>query len=346
MAAELRAIALLLQWADARGINIEQRIGSGTLLDPFEIIGLRDALRVNQVTGAAVVPLVHYTRVVYVRDYLKWRAEHMAQKLGFDDPRFDRSRVRLGEFLKNMMQFLSKPRVGNREGITADAERILLDTIRPGSPANPFRRKHQHRNHALVLAYLRLGIRLSEALVLKGADLDLHGPKPYLVVHRRADDPDDPRPDQPLVKTAGRLLPLGDELRDALLVWVTAHRVDRARYPGAKRSPYVFVSERGTPLSKRAASSMVHLLASVPGLEGLSAHPLRHRWNDVFSEQCDQEGVEEEKEMAMRNTLMGWKKHSRMSQTYTARSIRAAAAAASLALQRKIASTATGGDVK
>lgn len=336
MTAELRAIALLLRWAARVGIDLDQRISAGTLLHPAEITALRDALRLNQITGKAVVPVVHYVHCMHVRDYIKWRSEHVIQRLKLDDPRFDRSRVRLDEFQKNMMQFLAKPRGGSREGITSEAERILLDVVRPGASGNPFHPRHQHRNQALVLTYVRLGVRRSEALVLKGIDLDLHGPEPSLVVHRRADDPDDTRLDQPLVKTASRILPLGDELREALMTWVTRHRVDPGRYPGAKRVPFVFVSQRGTALTKRAVSRVFAALARVPGLEGISAHLLRHRWNDTFSELCDETGVPEEKEMDQRNNLMGWKKHSRMSQTYTSRSTRAAAAKSSLDLQRKM----------
>lgn len=335
ISAELRAIAVALQWAARSGVDLEQRIGDGSLLTAVEIIALRDALRMNLVTQGTVVPLVFYTRCLHVRDYIEWRAEHSLQKRQGDDPLLGYSRHRLAEFMKNMMEFLPKPQSGTRQGITAEAERRLFEVIRPGHPENPFRAKNQHRNQALILLYCQLGIRLSEALVLKGQDLDLHGPEPGLVVHRRADDPDDTRADPPLVKTASRLLPLSQELRGILLEWVTIHRADRDRYPGAKKIPYVFVSARGTPLGKRSVSAMLNLLAAMPGLEGLSAHPLRHRWNDAFSELCDETNVPEEKEQSMRETLMGWKKGSKMAQTYTQRSTRKAASKASLALQRK-----------
>ena len=305
------------------------------MLTAVEIIALRDALRMNLVTQGTVVPLVFYTRCLHVRDYIKWRAEHSLQKRQGDDPRLGYSRHRLAEFMRNMMEFLPKPRSGNREGITAAAESRLLEIIRPGHPENPFRCKNQHRNHALILLYSKLGIRLSEALILKGQDLDLHGAEPGIVVHRRADDPDDTRADPPLVKTNGRLLPIDEELRDVLLDWITVHRSDRSKYPGAKKIPYVFVSSCGTPLGKRSVSAIFKLLASKPGLEGLSAHPVRHRWNDAFSELCTETNVPEEKEESMRANLMGWKKGSKMAQTYTQRSTRKAASEASLALQRK-----------
>src|SRR3954453_11260450 len=52
-------------------------------------------------------------------------------------------------------------------------------------------------------------------------------------------------------KTRGRVLPLGEELRDLLLNWVLVERADKDRYPGAKRTPYVFVSEDGKPIGLR-----------------------------------------------------------------------------------------------
>ena len=111
----------------------------------------------------------------------------------------------------------------------AAAARRLREVLRPDHPDNPFQPGHRHRNRALVLFYLDLGVRLSEALVVKGADLNLDGAKPTVVVHRRPDDPDDPRGRQPLTKTFSRVLPLGEELRDALAEWILHHRRDARR---------------------------------------------------------------------------------------------------------------------
>lgn len=292
-------------------------------------------MRLNRRTGRTVVGLAHYHRCIYFRDYVKWRAQNVIQAIRNDDPRFLPARTRLEEFEDGVTKMLPKPRPGSRQAISAEAEDRLREVIHPDHPENPFRAKHRHRNYALLLLYIELGIRLAEALVVKGLDLVLQGPEPGLIVHRRADAPDDPRTDQPCTKTAGRLLPIGDQLRSAIELWVTAHRTDRERYPGAKRTPYLFVSERGLPISKRAVSHMFRLLAKVPGLEGLTAHRLRHRWNERFSELADEEELGDAEEISQRNFLMGWKKNSATGTTYTERHTQRASQKNSLKLQSK-----------
>ena len=165
-------------------------------------------MRLNHRKGGTVASLVHYNRCIYFREYVKWRAQHVIQGYRNDDPRFLPARKRLEDFVDSVTVLLPKPRSGEREAISGEAERLLREVIHPDHPKNPFRAKHRHRNYALLLLYVEFGTRLAEALVLKGQDLVLHGSEPGLIVHRRADDPADPRTDQPLTKTASRPLPL------------------------------------------------------------------------------------------------------------------------------------------
>ena len=339
MEQELRAIAVALDWAEDHGIALEERIGGCSFLTPEEVLSLRDALRVNlsaATDGQLVNPTTHYNRCLYVRDYIVWRGQGVVQRIPNDDARFLPARTRLEEFRRSMSGLLLKPKPRGREGMPAAAAERLREILHPDHPDNPFQPGQRHRNRALILLYLELGVRLSEALVVKGADLNLDGPEPTIVVHRRPDDPEDPRNRQPLTKTAGRILPLGKELRDALTEWVLRHRRDVRRYPGAKRVPYVFVARNGQPISIRTVADIFGSLKRVPGLPpDLSAHVLRHTWNDAFSRHADETGVKEAEEVRTRNYLMGWKKHSTRALDYTKRHTREEAQRRSLQMQER-----------
>jgi integrase len=342
MEKDLRAVVAALVWAEEQGIDLEQRIGSVSLLTAEEILHLRDALRRNQRPGKRdllVTAHTHYARCLYVRDYIVWRADTVVQRIPNSHQTFLPARVRLDEFRRGMIAMLPKPKGRSREGVSEEIEGRLRDVIRPDHPENPFHKQNRHRNYALLLLYLDLGVRLSEALVIKGQDLLLHGDNPTVTIHRRPDDPQDRRQLQPLVKTAGRILPLGEELRQALREWVLNHRADPKRYPGAKKSPFVFVARNGKEISKNTVYDMFVLLRdNVPGLPpDLSAHLLRHTWNDRFSETVDQEGKPEEEEKMTRNYLMGWKKHSTRAEDYTKRTTRKKADELSLKMQKKSA---------
>lgn len=339
MVQELRAIAIALNWADETGLDIEGRIGTATFLLPEEVLSLRDALRVNLKADAddPIDPTIHYSRCVYVRDYIRWRGQHVVQRIPNGDPRFLPARVRLDEFTEGMTALLPKLRTKGREGLAPAVETRLREVIEPDHPENPFRRGQRHRNYALLLCYLDLGIRLSEALVIKGADLRLDGPDPTVTIHRRPDDRDDTRLHQPLTKTAARILPLGENLRAALMDWVLKHRTDKTRYPGSKRTPYVFVARNGRPIAARTVHDLfVQMRTVVAGLPPkLSAHLARHTWNDNFSRHADNKGMEEEEEKRLRNYLMGWSKVSAQAATYTKRHTEETASKHSLSLQKK-----------
>jgi len=119
---------------------------------------------------------------------------------------------------------LPSPKQHCREGLSPEAQARFRQVIRPDDAENPFQQEHRVRNYALLLLYFDLGVRLAEALVLKGADLNLSPSKPTVTIHRRADDPTDPRSDSPLTKTAGRILPIGEDLRKVLETFVLDHR--------------------------------------------------------------------------------------------------------------------------
>lgn len=337
MEAHLRAIAVACNWATARKIDLQQRISSSELLASEEIFDLRDALRENRRTpGSVVASATYYNRCHFVRDYLVWLARAAIQRIAVADPKLPEARARLEWFERAMVAGLPKGGSPDKEGVDEDAQRALLEAIEPGSPTNPFQAQHQHRNQALLYLYWETGMRRAEALKIKGEHLiGLLGQTPVVLIRRDPDAKDDPRPAQPAVKTLPRDFEISSRLGVLLHDWVVKHRTDVERYPGAKRTPYVFVSRRGQPLALRTVNDMFDLLrARIPSLPAtLTPHVLRHTGNDRFSEAADAQGLNEAEEKQARNYVMGWSKTSVQGDRYTRRHTRKQAAAVTQRMQ-------------
>ncbi|WP_181166001.1 MULTISPECIES: tyrosine-type recombinase/integrase [unclassified Mesorhizobium] len=345
--ADLRAIVIALNWAGARGIDLEQRTSSLAMLNVLEIEDLRDSLRENlrkrkKKDGQAAAPAIvqsntYRTRCRMVTEYLAWHGMAAIQRIDVDNPKLPEARHRLELFEKAMLSGLPIAKTGGeREGIGVEAQKLFLDAITPGHSLNPFQAGHQHRNHALLLLYYETSARRGEGLKLLGEDLMLEGPAPSVWIVRRPDDPKDTRGCEPRVKTLGRIVPISLELARVLKLWITGHRSDPARYPGAKRHGYVFVSRTGDPLGIRTENGMFDLLRKrVPGLPPeLTTHVLRHTGNDRFSAAASKLGMTEAQEEQSRNYHMGWVKHSKQGARYTVRHTRKRAAEVIDAVQR------------
>ncbi|WP_245414893.1 tyrosine-type recombinase/integrase [Aureimonas flava] len=350
-----KAVALLLDWAAARSVDITARIESGDFFTHEESLDLSNWLRRSRArakadgTVKAVVDAnTHENRVSCVRSYIRWRGEIAVHRIPVASGRYGDGSKKLAAWDRMMSGLARGGTTKKRYGLTDEQRALFLRIIHPDADGNPFDRHHRHRNYAILLAYYELGLRRGEPFVLKSGDLRISGATPKLAVRARPDDPDDPRPDQPLVKTAERLLPVGAELLGALDTWILRNRSDKDRYPGAKKHPFVFVSENGRPMALRTVYDLfVKMRERYPELpRDFSPHILRHDWNDRFSALCDRRReadalanvpqshrLTKAKEESVRNYLMGWKKHSKRAATYTNRSTEATASELMLTLQ-------------
>lgn len=112
--------------------------------------------------------------------------------------------------------------------------------------------RHPTRDRALILLMYRHGLRVSEINSLRWHQIDLT--RGHIHVHRRKNGKPSTHP------------LYGDELR-------LLRRVGRD-YPD---TPYIFVSERKSPLSSRAIHQIVQRAGSVAGLDfPVHPHMLRH----------------------------------------------------------------------
>lgn len=369
----LRAVMVFQLFLDARSIDLDARLADGALLSlgevedltrlcrlkiadlaalsseranaavapaPTQVVSLEKARMQAQAASPAEVDLgVTATRLHYIRSYVQWLCTERLSRHGLDPS----VAARLRDAAKRVSDAIDSriPRkpgrnaLDQREGLSDEDVAELLRVTDPHSPDNPWKDQHtRYRNALLVRWLLHFGLRIGEALGVRNSDIVDY--RKEVTIHRRADDPDDPRRAQPQTKTRARVLPLSAELLAQTQAYNLNHR---STLPEAKRHPFLFVASRtGRPLSLSAAQKMFQeLRKKCPALpEDLSAHPLRHTWNDQFSEKMDENGVSPETEKQARSYLMGWSPTSNTAATYTRRHVRKKAKEVSLALQDQL----------
>lgn len=356
----LRSVMVLYLALDAMKVNLAERLIAGELLSLSEIelltrvchatleatcrpgasnvVPLRRKGVLGTFKATQVDPQTAGIRMRYIHQYLAWVVNERLLKIGATHATF----IGLTELSKRVLEAF-KARIPDspsfdgldaREGLS-DADRSrLLSVISVDSPENPWKSAHARiRNYLLIRWLVSLGLRRGELLGIKVPDIRFRTNE--VLIPRRADDIEDPRRNQPNAKTSDRLLAVDTDLmqltRDYILKF-------RRAIVGARLHEFVWVANgTGAPLSLAGLNKVfVVLREKCPFLpDDLSAHVLRHTWNDQFSVEMDEADVSEADEHKMRTRLMGWSANSEMAIKYTRRHIKKKAAAASLALQAK-----------
>lgn len=334
LANDLRFLMYLYLWADARGVDVQQRLREGVFFSLSEVLDvvnfcgrfLADALeemeerpsnlvrldRRRKGTGRSVQSGEKRNRLAAIRSFVEFTSADFLSNLAQWPQRWDHYnavRAHCLDLLQGYLDGLPKPNrddLGLPEGLEAAALKRLREVIEPDHPENPFEPEVRFRNYLIVRLLLDLGIRRGELLGIKVSDCVL-GSSGTITVHRRPDDPDDPRRNKPAAKTAARVLALSARMTELVHEWVVHHR---AKIPGARLHPFLIVNSRdGGPMSLSNVNKIFEALRRrVPGLpDELSPHLLRHSWNDTFSEAMDGKGIPEDQEIKWRKRLMGWR---------------------------------------
>lgn len=369
----LRSVMVLLLFLSLRRINIEDRLEHGQLLSLGEIEELVGICRLplekihsmlDEVPGLArqsassvvsleklrmksaglpeveIDPSTASTRLRNIRDYLKWLALVRMSKHGID------ATIRMA--LESSSQFTSHAidarlpsgsyhadRSEQREGLESDVVERILNVTKPQSPDNPWADEHSRYRNALIIEWLLcFGLRRGELLNIRIRDINFRDGT--VTVARRADDSNDPRKNQPKVKTKGREIPMSAGLLDQTNTYIMNCR---SGIRGARKHDFLFVaSDTGVPLSIPSLNKIFNILRKkFPDLpDDVFPHIFRHTWNDRFSEEMDANNVGEEAEKKARSYLMGWSETSGTAATYTRRHVRKKSREASLRLQEKI----------
>ena len=165
----------------------------------------------------------------------------MAKKLAFDGKQTDSP----DNILRKVPGRPKNTDVRSREHLTLDEVEALMQ-----SAGNIGR--HQHRDRTLILIMFRHGLRVSEAVDLKWDQVDFKAGSIH--VNRLKNG-----------KAATHYLE-GDEMR--------ALRRLRREYP---HSPFIFVTERGGPLTRSTVNKLVERAGRLAGIEfPVHPHMLRH----------------------------------------------------------------------
>lgn len=199
----------------------------------------------------------------------------------------------------------------------------VLDIIRPDATDNPWNDlATRYRNQMIVNVLYDVGCRKGEVLTLKATEIE--GGSYELKIRRNADDPDDDRADQPLVKTLGRDVSVSKDVFEMVENYIIKYR---SQVKDSGKNPFLILSHQNGAKTAKALSisglkGMFETLTEAVGFT-VGSHALRHTWNDEFSgdiEAAIEKGeITEEEAEDTRSYLMGWKENSGTAKTYTKR---------------------------
>ena len=204
---------------------------------------------------------------------------------------------------------------------------IIRRLIRPGHAENPFPKRVQIRNWLLIELLLETGIRRGELLKLYTTDINQGSQHAYVSINDREHDPGDPRAEEPALKTQGRTIGISEQLYAVYEHYIQSERRPR-RYGKPMKLPYryLFISDRGRPLSIRALSHVLDRLflafeVAHPGsLSTLSAHDFRHTFADRFlAYLVENRGLDLERAVDELRRVCGWSDTSAMPRRYASR---------------------------
>ncbi|MCK0542740.1 site-specific integrase [Pseudomonas syringae pv. aptata] len=347
-AAHLRAIQAFYSYAESRNLDIDEAIVAChfdailALLDGYAIWlqSGRQAdnlvARIGTAAMASFPQIDSRTRDQYLRllkQFLSWcviryipRARQHSTTMAYLEVAFaDVADVIERRFESHIIN-ARRDRARYRS-LTDTQLQIIRTLIRPGAAENPFPERLQLRNWLMIELFLETGIRRGELLKLYTTDINQDSQHAYVSINDREHDPDDPRTEEPALKTHGRTVGISAQLYE-----VYEHYIQSERRPLRDGKPmkllhrYLFISDRGRPLSIRALSNVLDRLfltielAHLSLLPTLSAHDFRHTFADRFlTYLVEQRGHDLERATDELRRVCGWTETSAMPRRYASR---------------------------
>ena len=346
--AVLNAIRSLLRWAKNGDIDLVARFRRQYFLSTVELESLAEFLscpatddcpenpkaksrRAGCLEGArALAPKrgerldnqYAYSRLSYVAEYIKWLATHLIEHeaRSVDIATADKIAAMWVELKER------RPKIRRRGGDSAkkaqptNEEAALLEITKPTHPDNPFAALTACRNYIIVMMLNELGLRAGELLAIKVTDIDFQAQE--IVIERRHHDPEDPRQNQPVVKTLDRRLPLSDGLTSRLNDYVLS---DRRAVRRARQHPMLFVSTRGSrwgrvgdPMSRQALAKVTsNLSAKLPQtFQHVHPHLFRHNAATRFYKQLCEQNIPDARIEKLLEAKFGWSEGSGSARAY------------------------------
>ncbi len=265
-------------------IDLDDYLTSDHRLDARQIESLAAYLRGREGAGDTIVimPNTYNQQLSVVENFLTWSLYPVnrggTSMLTFEQVSAER------DMLKFLLQSLHMRAGQSRrhEPLTDDEVASVRAAISPHEEASGewrfledgFSPVTALRNWLMFEMALELGLRRGELLKLRLDSLP-RGSEEGLKIRRYPDDPYDSRRIEPGVKTAERILPVSRQLLQTIRAYMTLPP-PLGRVKG--RSPYLFVTRTGTPLSIDTARDLMQAIGHRSGVSPLSWHRLRHTW--------------------------------------------------------------------
>ncbi|MBN4175439.1 hypothetical protein ALP76_200011 [Pseudomonas savastanoi pv. glycinea] len=297
-------------------------ISKGPRNDFFNVTDklLRNLLVANQRGVAKVSSETLQGRIRRFRHYAEWLFGQF-HDVGVRDNELNARYKKLVSKVKLDKEGLCRNRSHSVENagsvIPDDVFSRLLNMIKPSSPDNPFKAS-KLRNYLIVSLLARTGMRRGALAKLKISDAQMWGTYDQISVYRSGNDLTDPRTDKPNQKTKAHLATISPVLMKHIQHYVESVRLV---FPKAHLHEFIFVSENdskgtmGEPLSLKSINSIFRKLSSALGFY-LHPHMLRHKWNEIFDEEGNRQGINSARLEDLRKYAMGWSQNSTMNQKY------------------------------
>jgi integrase len=354
--ATLNAINILYRHCQKQCIDLQLRFRQGQFLDRWEVEALRSSVqqsfgseakalakvvelgkgkRGHVYPSAPVATKTQRGRLTYIAQYLGWLANEL--NAGREDDRSLEIAAMCQQIYAIRPPDLQRGEHVDKGRFTRAQNEVLNEIIEPGSDRNPFKCPVQLRNKLVVYLLRSLGKRRGEVLNIRLGDINFAAHRIDIV--RRADDPNDPRERQPLVKTNEHSIPLYPELEDLIQEYMRVRR----KIPGTRQHPYLLVTHQagptqGQPMTIEGMRKVFRVLKTCdPALRRIHPHLLRHFHSDTMArvqQQGPQTPQSRETARRTRNWLAGRRPESEVDAVYTRRAIEKEAADVSARTQR------------
>lgn len=303
LAGDLRILGSLYTWArTSGGFDLDDYLTQGNILTPRQIEAFASALRLPgafmdtntpvQNVPDVSSPLVdagtfdHYLSIT--EQFLKWSLDSMNRgglsQLTLEQLMAERAQLR---YLFQSLRIGARPSE-RLEPLEEQEIMQIRQAIGPKHeaqgnwvfPEHIFSEQMQLRNWLMFETALELCVRRGELLKIRLDSLP-RGSDDGIRILRHPDDPADTRTNEPAVKTAERVVPASRPLLSAFRAYLTLPPpLGRVR----GKSPYLFVTDAGHPLSLDRADDIIQDIGRHSGIAPLSWHRLRHTWSEKWAE--------------------------------------------------------------
>lgn len=322
---------------EALRLSVQQHRGPAAK-SQFNVLSIKGGKNGHIYRGITVKPAQQHSRFAHIASYLQWLWRYLPstesnEKItlaAHELERMVRNILALRPMVATMGSNVTKPE------FTRAHYAVLANAITPGNGHNPFNSGVQLRNQLIVKLMAHLGERRGGILNLRVGDINFG--KSQINIVRRADSKEDPRIQQPRVKTREHTLPVGPVLMDLLRQYLDLRR----SMPSARKHPYLLVTHKsgptlGKPMTIPGLNQVFKTINNaVLGIPMLHPHLLRHFFHtQLAEEQLSQPTTSESRETdrRVRNELAGRRPDSVVDAIYTKRAIEREAITMALKVQ-------------